>query len=248
MRISEPATKITKVVSGVCKASRYQGIAALEANMSFDLPNADLGNWARQACNLAVNRAIPSGSSGLAHRNELVETPQMRLIPILFVASCSLCLAQQESDNERAGRMFFPPETKESTNLPKQTSGPRRENSPSETIDMFFLGLKAGQIDAAYDGLVKGSVIADRREDVANLKDRTRHALDEFGPISGYELLEERTVGSTLLRRTCISFNSDLPLRWRFYFYKAEGTWKLVDLRIDDGLVELFEESIRPRK
>jgi hypothetical protein len=246
LRISEPATKITKVVSGVCKASRYQGIAALEANMSFDLPNADLGNWARQACNLAVNRAIPSGSSGLAHRNELVETPQMRLIPILFVASCSLCLAQQESDNERAGRMFFPPETKESTNLPKQASGPRRENSPSETIDMFFLGLKAGQIDAAYDGLVKGSVIADRREDVANLKDRTRHALDEFGPISGYELLEERTVGSTLLRRTCISFNSDLPLRWRFYFYKAEGTWKLVDLRIDDGLVELFEESIRP--
>jgi hypothetical protein len=248
LRISEPATKITKVVSGVCKASRYQGIAALEANMSFDLPNADLGNWARQACNLAVNRAIPSGSSGLAHRNELIETPQMRLIPILFVASCSLCLAQQESDNERAGRMFFPPETKESTNLSKQASGPRRENSPSETIDMFFLGLKAGQIDAAYDGLVKGSVIADRREDVANLKDRTRHALDEFGPISGYELLEERTVGSTLLRRTCISFNSDLPLRWRFYFYKAEGTWKLVDLRIDDGLVELFEESIRPRK
>ncbi len=69
-----------------------------------------------------------------------------------------------------------------------------------------------------------------------------------FGPISGYELLEEKTVGSTLLRRTCISFNSDLPLRWRFYFYKAQGTWKLVDLRIDDGLVELFEESIRPRK
>ena len=172
----------------------------------------------------------------------------MRFIPILFVVSCSLCLAQQGSDKERAARMFFPPETKESTDSPKQAPGPRRENSPSETIDMFFLGLKAGQIDAAYDGLVKGSVIADRREDVAGLKDRTRHALDNFGPISGYEVLEEKTVGSTLLRRTCISFNSDLPLRWRFYFYKAQGTWKLVDLRVDDGLVELFEESIRPRK
>ena len=216
--------------------------------MSYDLPNADLGNWARQACNLAVNRTIPSGSSGLAHRNELVETPQMRFIPILFVASCSLCLAQQGSDNERAGRMFFPPQTKESTDPSKQAPGPRRENSPSEAIDMFFLGLKAGQIDAAYDGLVKGSVIADRREDVAGLKDRTRHALDNFGPITGYEVLEEKTVGSTLLRRTCISFNSDLPLRWRFYFYKAQGTWKLVDLRVDDGLVELFEESVRPRK
>jgi hypothetical protein len=172
----------------------------------------------------------------------------MRFIPILLVVSCSLCVAQQESDNERAARMFFPPETKESTESPRQASGPRRENSPSETIDMFFLGLKAGQVDAAYDGLVKGSIIADRREDVTALKDRTRRALDNFGPISGYEVLEEKTVGSALLRRTCISFNSDLPLRWRFYFYKAQGMWKLVDLRVDDGLVELFEESIRPRK
>jgi hypothetical protein len=172
----------------------------------------------------------------------------MRFIPILVVVSCSLCLAQQNSENERAARMFFPPESKESTDSARQAPGPRRENDPSETIDMFFLGLKAGQVDAAYDGLVKGSVIADRREDVASLKERTRHALDNFGPIAGYEVLEEKTVGSTLLRRTCISFNSDLPLRWRFYFYKAQGTWKLVDLRVDDGLVELFEESIRPRK
>jgi hypothetical protein len=172
----------------------------------------------------------------------------MRFIPILLVVSCSLCIAQEESDNERAARMFFPPETKESTESLRQASGPRRENSPSETIEMFFLGLKAGQVDAAYDGLVKGSIIADRREDVTALKDRTRRALDNFGPISGYEVLEEKTVGSALLRRTCISFNSDLPLRWRFYFYKAQGMWKLVDLRVDDGLVELFEESIRPRK
>ena len=171
----------------------------------------------------------------------------MRFIPIVFVVSCSLCLAQQ-SDNERAGRMFFPPETKGATESPKQSAGPRRENSPSEAIEMFFLGLKGGQIDGAYDGLVRGSVIADRREDVASLKERTRHALDNFGPILGYEVLEEKTVGSTLLRRTCISFNSDLPLRWRFYFYKTQGSWKLVDLRVDDGLVELFEESIRPRK
>ena len=172
----------------------------------------------------------------------------MRFILILSVVSCSVCLAQQESDKERAARMFFPPGTKESPEAPRQAPGPRRENSPSEAIEMFFLGLKSGQIDAAYDGLVKGSVIADRREDVASLKDRTRNALDNFGPISGYEVLEEKTVGNSLLRRTCISFNSDLPLRWRFYFYKTQGAWKLVDLRVDDGLVELFEETVRPRK
>lgn len=178
----------------------------------------------------------------------------MRSILIFCLASCSVGLAQQESDKERAGRMFFPPEIKQPTKQPapapspKQAPGPRRENNPSETMEMFFLALKAGQIDSGYDALVKGSVIAERREDVQGLKERTRHALDNYGPISGYEVVDEKTVGASLLRRTCISLNADLPLRWRFYFYKTQGTWKLVDLRVDDGLVELFEETVRPRK
>ena len=115
-------------------------------------------------------------------------------------------------------------------------------------MEMFFLALKAGQVDSAYDALVKESIIAERREDVSDLKERTQRALDNYGPVSGYEVVDEKTVGSSLLRRTCISLNADLPLRWRFYFYKSENTWKLVDLRVDDGLVELFEEAGRARK
>ena len=172
----------------------------------------------------------------------------MRFAVLLLLAAFSTCLAQ-ESDKDRAARMFFPPETKEAASTSaKPAPGPRRENNPSETMEMFFLTLKAGQIDSAYDALVKGSVIAERREDVQGLKDRTRHAIDTFGPISGYEVIDEKNVGTALMRRTCISFNSDLPLRWRFYFYKTQGTWKLVDLRVDDGLVELFEESVRARR
>jgi hypothetical protein len=170
----------------------------------------------------------------------------MRLVLILFLAFSSVCLAQ-ESDSERASRMFFPPETKQS-GPSKQAPGPRRENNPSEAMEMFFVALKAGQVDVAYDALVKGSVIADRKDDVQGLKERTRHALDNFGPISGYEVIDEKTVGTTLLRKTCLSLNTDLPLRWRFYFYKTEGVWRLVDLRVDDGLVELFEDSVRTRK
>jgi hypothetical protein len=42
--------------------------------------------------------------------------------------------------------------------------------------------------------------------------------------------------------------NEDLPLRWRFYFYRTEGKWKIVDLRVDDGIVELFDEVARNRR
>jgi hypothetical protein len=121
-----------------------------------------------------------------------------------------------------------------------QAHGPN--DQPGMMIDTFFLALKANQVEAGYDGLVKDSIIADRAQDVASLKEKTKQALDNYGPISGYELVNEKDVGTTLMRRTFISLNEDIPLRWRFYFYKPGKTWKLIDLRVDDGLVELFDE------
>ena len=189
----------------------------------------------------------------LAQRFELADTLRMRFALMFLLASSAMASAQQGSSKER---MVFPPGATEPvtaptpTPLPRRTESPppRRAENPSEAVDEFFLALKAGQVDAAYDTLVKDSVIADREEDVAGLKKRTHAALDDFGPISGYEVVDERVVGSSLLRRSCISLNSDLPLRWRFYFYKSKGTWKLVDLRVDDALVELFEDGERARK
>ena len=80
------------------------------------------------------------------------------------------------------------------------------------------------------------------------LKEKTLEALDNFGPIKGYDVVENLEIGQSLSRITCLSLNEDLPLRWRFYFYKADSQWRLVDLRVDDGLVELFEEVARKGK
>jgi hypothetical protein len=190
-----------------------------------------------------VWRALPSRT--LAECDELADNPKMRSAVIAFLASLAVSLAQQGADKER---MVFPPGAAKPVASSTPAPTPRRTENPTEAIDEFFRALKAGQIDMAYESLVKVSLIADRPEDVATLKKRTRDALDNYGPISGYETLDDKVVGSSLLRRTCISLNSDLPLRWRFYFYKSESEWKLVDLRVDDGLVELFDEPSRTRK
>lgn len=180
----------------------------------------------------------------------------MRIFSLLFVLLAGTALAQQSGGKEKE-RMVFPagakepaaPPTPAATPLALPTPNPsRRLDHPGEAMDMFFLALKANQVSAAYDALVKGSVIAQRDQDVIALKDKTKQALESFGPISGYEVVDEKFVGSSLLRRTCISLNTDLPLRWRFYFYKSEGAWRLVDIRIDDGLVELFEDAGRSKK
>lgn len=166
----------------------------------------------------------------------------MRLF-LVFILSTASLFAQPAEPN----RLVFPPGAKEPAPTPNQALVPGKGQNPADALESFFAAIKANQIDAAYDALVKNTVIADRADDVKGLKQRTKQALDSFGPISGYEVVDEKIVGTCLMRRTCVSLNSDLPLRWRFYFYKTD-VWRLVDLRIDDGLVELFEEAGRVRK
>ena len=180
-----------------------------------------------------------------------------RLLFFVTVFAVTQAFAQSPTPDTRK-RLVFPPGASEPLPTPVPTPASvaasneggatvAKPNGAAETIDAFFLALKADKVDAAYDALVKGTIIADRAEDVASLKERTKHALDNYGPISGYEVVDEQIVGTVLFRRTCLSFNTDLPLRWRFYFYKSGGNWNLVDLRVDDGLVELFEDAARRR-
>ena len=90
---------------------------------------------------------------------------------------------------------------------------------------------------------MKGSRIAERPEDLKTLKSKTKEAIDVFGPIQSYELVETRNVGTHLLRRTYLSLNKEFPLRWRFYFYLSGETWRLIDLRVDDRVTGMFDET-----
>ncbi len=168
----------------------------------------------------------------------------MRLFCFLFAISAGSLLAQEAT---APNRLVFPPGAKEPAPTPSQSLAGNRGQAPDEVLNAFFAALKANQIDSAYDALVKNTIIADRADDVKSLKTKTKQALDSYGPVSGFEVVDEKVVGTCLIRRTCISLNSDLPLRWRFYFYKSDA-WRLVDIRIDDGLVELFDEAGRARK
>ena len=90
--------------------------------------------------------------------------------------------------------------------------------------------------------MTKGSKIIEKPEDLRVLKQKTREAIDVFGAIQGYELVETKPVGTRLLRRTYLSLGAEYPLRWRFYFYLADNRWRLIDLRVDDRLAGMFDE------
>jgi hypothetical protein len=160
------------------------------------------------------------------------------ILACLFVASTAL--AQQSGEAKK--RILF------SNTTPAPASTPATNMEPVDLLQRFFEDLKADKLDAAYEGLAKNTLVASKAENLEQLKKRTRDALDNFGPVKGYEIVDTLEIGNALFRQTCISLNEDLPLRWRFYFYRSENKWKLVDLRVDDGIVELFDEVARNRR
>jgi len=115
--------------------------------------------------------------------------------------------------------------------------------TPAKIVDDFFAKLKTNSVDAAYVQLLQGSKIADSPTDVANLKAKTREAIQAFGEIVDYDLIWSKQVGNHLLCSTYISAGKFYPFRWRFYFYKATDTWRLIDMRTDDRLMGMFEDQ-----
>lgn len=119
------------------------------------------------------------------------------------------------------------------------------KRTPDEMVEAFFIEIGADRVDAAYEGLTAGTVVASRAEEAKQLRTQTQTALDAYGPTNGYELVSKERVGESLERWTVLLRGELLPLRWKFYFYDAvgDGSWKLVDLRVDDDLVATMDEN-----
>jgi hypothetical protein len=164
---------------------------------------------------------------------------------LLGMIACTLALVKAEAA-EGKKRLVFPSSGQGST--AKATPTPKPALEPTEILRQFFEDLQAVKLDAAYQGLVKNTIISERTENIDQLKEKTRLALDNFGQVNGYEIVETLQVGDSLFRFTCLSLNEDVPMRWRFYFYRAGSQWKIIDLRVDDGIANLFEEVAQSRK
>lgn len=136
------------------------------------------------------------------------------------------------------------PVTAASEPAPKgAAASPTAGDGPVQVVSTFFGSLQEGKIDEAYATLTKGSKIAEKPEELRQLKTKTREAVEFFGAIHGYDLVEWKVIGNRLVRSTYVSLGKVFPLRWRFYFYKPDDVWRLIDLRVDDKLTGIFDET-----
>ena len=170
-----------------------------------------------------------------------------RFFILIFLAASAFSHAQ-----EKAVKTDKPKAAAAPAAAPQPTPAPRApvtsaNDMPAQIAGIFFGLLEKNEIDPAYEGLMKGSRIAERPDELKTLKSKTREAIDVFGPIQNYELVETRNVGTHLLRRTYISLNKEFPLRWRFYFYLSGELWRVIDLRVDDRVTGMFDETDEPK-
>jgi len=175
----------------------------------------------------------------------------MNLLPAICFASLTIGALAQTAP--KADKPAAPPSTtKPAESVPfvttkQESATPAPTDAPGQMVAAFFALLGKGELDQAYSGLTKGSKVMGKPEDVRVLKQKTKEAIEVFGTIMGHELVETKPIGARLMRRTYLSLGSEFPLRWRFYFYNANSTWRLIDLRVDDRLVGMFDEPQEPR-
>ena len=149
----------------------------------------------------------------------------------LFIGVCSEGFAQQKASPTPKPNMVLLDQGDDGNNV-----------RPVEMLKKFFAGVKSGRLDDALDAITANSLLAHKPEDIETLKKGTQQALEKYGDVEGFEILEQKSAGESLFRITCVSLGEDMPLRWKFYFYKTHGTWRLLDMRVDTGIVDLFED------
>jgi hypothetical protein len=130
-----------------------------------------------------------------------------------------------------------------STSIWLQAAQPPPPEEIQKTLTQFFNLLKENKIDEAYDLILTNTRIKGREEELSGLKKQTREAISTYGPILGYEMIDQKRVGMNLMQIVCLSLSDHFPLRWRFTYYRPGGKWRLLDIFVDDKIGELFEDG-----
>lgn len=121
---------------------------------------------------------------------------------------------------------------------------PNKRPPPTEIglqVEMFFIKLQQEKVDDAFKILLEKSAHIKKKYDINEFINKTKQAFKLYGKMNGYELYDNRSVGSRLVYLTYFIYLESVPLRWRLIYYSPNNRdWKLINLSVDD----LLDESL----
>jgi len=104
-------------------------------------------------------------------------------------------------------------------------------------IEKFYLTIQSNRTEDAFNEMLKGSPLENSADPIKAFAAKVNDALKSYGSMRGYELYDNRPLGSKIHLLTYISYLDSKPLRWQF-IYRSEkgGPWNLQTVRVDDQL------------
>src|SRR4051812_7290908 len=90
-----------------------------------------------------------------------------------------------------------------------QAAPPPPPEDIQKVITTFFNLLKQDKIDEAYNIILTNAKIEGREDVVKGLKKQTRDAIAAYGPILGFEIVEQKRVGTSLIQIVCLSWSEN---------------------------------------
>ena len=103
--------------------------------------------------------------------------------------------------------------------------------------ETFFRTIIEGDTSKAFDALMEGSLIPTNQPDAtSHLKTQLETGLRIYGRPVGFDLLEEKAFGPSLVRCVYLFRLEKYPLVWQFFFYRNADRWLPVNVRFNDSL------------
>ena len=108
---------------------------------------------------------------------------------------------------------------------------------PRQQAETFFSTIIGGDTAKAFDTLLDGSTISANRPEAASLlKQQLAAGLRSYGKPLGFDLVDSKTFGTSLVRLVYVFKLEKYPLTFEFFFYQSGPAFRLIDVRFNDKL------------
>lgn len=130
--------------------------------------------------------------------------------------------------------------------LHAQSKSQVNTNDPVSYITTFFNIYRTQNPDKAFDYLSTKSNLAMWGDKWVYLKSKLDSAYSRLGNFTGYELIGEKKVTSSLVAYSYIAKHENYPVRITFVFYKPDDQWVVESMAFDtDDVIDELKQSLK---
>jgi hypothetical protein len=107
-------------------------------------------------------------------------------------------------------------------------------------VAAFFTSLNQGDTRPAFEKLFLPRV-SDKKQEVDNLINQTALAISYLhGPVK-WDLADQKEMGKVLIYRNYIVYSDEMPMKFRFVFFKTNKGWQAQSVFFNDVAISDFE-------